>query len=152
MDLTGLAKDVLLALATGVVASGMYEYLVARRKANFFRDTFQALQGDYREKSWREGGPQEPTGGVIRLKYCGSNKLKTEGITSNGQTLWHGELFMREDAHVLGAGFYSYNEEHDVGFHEVIHDPNIRSFYVTGENRSHPGRSREFKMIWERID
>ncbi len=56
---------------------------------------------------------------------------------------------MREEAGVLGSGFYSYDGRDDTGVLSVTYNPELNQFDVAGENTSHPN-GMKFKMIWKR--
>ena len=146
---SGLTKDVIVGLATGVFASAMYEYLVARRKSRRLKDRFDFLTGTYNEYA-RGSRSQLTSGGTITLEYCGDTKFTTAGINSKGEREWQGEIFMRQDAGALGEGFYSYLGKDDAGFHKVMYNPELKQFDVSGENTSDPEGVKDFKMIWKR--
>jgi hypothetical protein len=145
----GIAKDVLIGLITGVVASWTYERLVAIRKSRDLRNQFETLEGGYEEYARNPGSELIKTGGIISLTYRGGTKFSIDASNPEGKRMWHGELFMRADAGVLGAGFYSYDGKDDTGVHNVIYNPELKQFDVAGENTSHP-EGVEFKMIWKR--
>jgi hypothetical protein len=135
-------------LFTGIVASACYEWLVARRKANSLRAKFAFLDGDYEEKH-RIEAQGFPTGGRVRVSYCGGSKFLTQGIHKDGHQEWHGEIFMDQEAAVLGEGFYSHNDKDDTGIHRVIYNPTEKHFNVAGRNTSQSNGAR-FNMIWQR--
>jgi hypothetical protein len=146
----GIMRDVAIALITGVVASAAYERLVAFWKSRKLRNQFASLQGQYDEYVRTTASQLSKTGGTIRLTYRGGTKFTTDANNSEGKRVWHGELFMREDAGVLGAGFYSYDSKDDTGVHSVIYNPELDQFDVSGQNMSHPEGAKDFKMIWRR--
>lgn len=148
----GIVSDVLIALATGIVASATYEWFVSLRVARALRLQFGCLEGRYSENVRQPGSKVAETGGVITLKYCGETKLTVDATNSRGKREWQGELFMRSDAGVLGAGFYSYLGKDDTGIHRVIYNPGLKQFDVSGENTSHPEGVKDFKMIWKRLE
>ena len=96
------------------------------------------------------GSTLDKTGGTITVTYRGGTKFDTVATDSQGKRIWHGELFMREEAGVVGEGFYSYDNQDDTGIHRVIYNPVLNHFNVSGENTSSPEGARDFKMIWER--
>jgi hypothetical protein len=110
---------------------------------------FSQLEGEYQETERDVGGTPHPTPGKVILTYCGGAKFKTKGVMQNGDLLWEGELFMNEEAGVLGAGFYSHTTLDDTGIHEVVYNPALRHFNVSGQNTSHTN-GRKFKMVWRR--
>jgi hypothetical protein len=146
-----LVRDIFIAIVTGlfasVIASFIYQMLISRRREKRLRRQFAGLAGEYQETG-RDAGAT-PTGGTVKLTYFGGTKFKTEGITHNGVVYWHGEIFMMEEAGILGAGYYSHTTSDDTGIHEVIYNPALEHFNVSGQNTSHPD-GRKFKMVWQR--
>lgn len=145
-----LIRDVALAIGTGIIASAAYERLTAWTKDRRLRHQFSRLAGEYYEAERQLGGAASETGGTVKLTYKGGTQFRTEGIASSGALLWHGEIFMREEAGVLGAGYYSYIEGDDTGIHRVVYNPESKHFNVSGENTSHVEGKRDFKMLWKR--
>jgi hypothetical protein len=45
---------------------------------------------------------------------------------------------MKEEAGVLGAGFYSHTTRDDTGIHEVVYNPALGHFNVSGQKRAMP--------------
>lgn len=148
--LCGIIKDVAVGLFTGVVASAAYEWFVASRKSRALRKQFGPLQGTYSEYVRNPGSNLAGTGGTITLAYAGQTKFAVAGTTSQGKLEWHGEIFMREEAGVIGTGFYSYDGQDNSGIHRVIYNPMLAQFDVSGENTSHPEGVKDFKMVWKR--
>jgi hypothetical protein len=122
---------------------------MAWRKSNELSRQFKWLQGDYHEYVRNPGSRQAETRGTITLTYQGGTKFTVVARTLAGKQEWHGELFMREEAGVLGAGFYAYDSYDDTGIHTVIYNPTLKQFDVSGENTSHP-EGKDFKMVWKR--
>jgi hypothetical protein len=143
-------REIFIAFITAVVATYVYELCRDRRWQRRLRTQFGPLEGDYDEYERKPGEAMVKTGGVIRLKYCGSTKFTTEAITHGGSLYWHGELFMREEAGVLGEGFYSHLDTDDTGVHSVIYNSKDGHFNVSGSNTSHPEGKQSFKMVWQR--
>lgn len=152
MDSTfpGIMKDVAVGLITGVIASATYERLVSWRKSRALRAQFAGLQGKYDEYVRNPGSKLAGTGGTITLAYQTRTRFTVAATNSEDKRVWHGELFMREDAEVLGAGFYAYDSQDNTGIHRVIHIPALKQFDVSGENTSHPEGVKDFKMVWKR--
>jgi hypothetical protein len=146
----GIIKEVAVGLITGVIASATYEWLVASRKSRALRTQFAGLQGKYDEYVRNPGSKLAGTGATITLTYQGRTKFAVDATNSEGMRVWHGELFMREDAEVLGAGFYAYDSQDNTGIHRVIHIPMLKQFDVSGDNMSHPEGVKDFKMVWKR--
>jgi hypothetical protein len=142
-----LIWDIFIAIVTGVVASFMYEQLVSWRRDRRLRAEFSKWQGTYHEIVWNAENVLASTGGSVRLTYCGGTKFTTEGIDKKGNVLWHGEIFMREEAGVLGAGYYSYVKNDDTGIHQVIYNSKRQRFNVSGENTNRPD-GKKFHMVW----
>jgi hypothetical protein len=110
---------------------------------------FGGFGGIYDEFVRLPGIAPRATGGTIRLVYCGGTKFTTEAHDSNGVRFWHGELFMREEAPVLGEGFYSHDARDDTGTHSVLYNPEAKQFNVSGANTSQLEGVKDFKMIWK---
>lgn len=142
-------RDIFLAIVTGLVASFIYERLVSWRRDNRLRQQFSGLEGEYQEAERNGETPPINTGGTVKLTYCGGTKFKTEGIMLNGTVHWQGEIFMREEAGVLGAGYYSHTTRDDTGIHEIVYNSALEHFDVSGQNTSHTN-GRKFKMVWRR--
>jgi hypothetical protein len=142
-------RNVLLAVITGVVASFLYERLVSWRRDSRLRRQFSDLQGEYQEAERIGEAPPHNTGATVKLIYMGGTRFKTEGVTQRGQTHWQGEIFMREEAGVLGLGYYSHTNRDDTGIHEVVYNPALGHFNVSGQNTSHTN-GKKFKMVWKR--
>jgi len=142
-------KDVAIGLITGVFASATYEHFVASRKSRELRNQFEGLQGKYDEYVRHPGSKLIETRGIITLTYLGRTKFTIDATNPEDKRVWHGELFMREDAGVIGAGFYTYDCKDDMGIHRVIFNPELNQFDVSGENTSHP-EGEIFKMVWKR--
>jgi hypothetical protein len=147
----GIVKDVLVGLITGVAASATYEWFVASRKSRVLKNQFGPRQGKYDEYTRNPGSKLAGTGGTITLTYAERTKFLVEGTTSQGKWEWHGEIFMREEAGVIGTGFYSYDGQDNAGIHRVIYNPELDQFDVSGENTTHPEGAKDFKMVWKRI-
>jgi hypothetical protein len=145
-------RNAVISLLTGVgasvAASFVYAGMVFWNRERRLRRDFSPLAGEYRE-AVRHTEPT-PTGGKVRLTYCGGTKLRTEALTQTGAMLWQGEIFMREEAGVLGAGYYSYKDQDDTGTHQVIYNPSLKQFNVSGQNTSKEN-GRTFKMVWQRV-
>ena len=150
--LCGIMKDAAIGLITGLGASATYEKLVAWRKSRELRKQFGGLQGRYAEYVRNPGSKLTETRGTITLTYQGRTKFTTDATSFEGKRVWHGELFMREEAGVIGAGFYSYDGHDNTGIHRVIYNPELNQFDVSGENTSHPEGVKDFKMVWKRIE
>jgi hypothetical protein len=131
-----IATDIAIALITGFVASFFYEKFVAWRRYRELKAGFEWLHGRYDEHA-REGSKLVATRWTITLTYrgqlpkpfkfipaCGT-KFATEAKDSDGKREWYGELVMREDAAVVGEGFYVYDSKDDVGVHRVIYNPKL---------------------------
>jgi len=58
---------------------------------------------------------------------------------------------MKEEAGVLGAGFYSHTTRDDTGIHEVVYNPALGHFNVSGQSTSH-AIGKRFKMVWLRLE
>jgi hypothetical protein len=153
MDITlcAIMKDVAVGLFTGVVASATYEWFVASRKSRSLKNQFGPLQGKYAEYVRNPGSKLTETRGTITLSYAGRTKFVVEATTFEGKREWHGEIFMREEAGVIGTGFYSYDAQDNAGIHRVIYNSVLDQFDVSGENTSHPEGVKDFKMVWKRI-
>jgi hypothetical protein len=153
MDITicGIIKDIAIGLFTGVVASATYEKFVASRKSRVLKNQFGPLQGKYDEYVRNPGSGLAGTRGTITLKYADQTKFIVDGKTSAGKREWHGEIFMREEAGVIGTGFYSYDGQDNAGIHRVIYNPELDQFDVSGENTSHPEGVKDFKMVRKRM-
>jgi hypothetical protein len=148
---SGIIKDVAVGLTTGLAASAMYEWLVSSRKSRELKNQFSPLAGSYAEYVRSPGSKLAETRGVITLTYGGQTRFIVEAIPSAGKREWHGELFMREEAGVIGTGFYSYDHQDNSGIHRVIYNPELGQFDVSGENTSHPEGVKDFKMVWKRM-
>jgi hypothetical protein len=146
----GIIKDVLVGLTTGVAASYTYEWFVASRRSRELKKQFERLQGKYAEYERKTGSTLTETRGTITLTYQGRTKFTIDATSFEGKRVWRGELFMREEAGVIGAGFYSYDGQDDTGILRVIHNPVLNQIDVSGENKSHPEGVRDFKMVWKR--
>jgi hypothetical protein len=136
---------------TGVAASATYEWFVASRKSRALKNQFKPFEGEYAQYTRNPGSNPAGTGGTITLEYAGQTKFVVQGTTSAGKREWHGEIFMREEAGVIGTGFYSYDGKDDAGIHRVIYNPELDQFDVSGENTTHPQGAKDFKMVWKRI-
>lgn len=132
---------------TSLMASFFYAKFASRIRDQRLRDQFSKLAGEYQETERNAHGFPIGTGGRVTLTYCGGTKFKTKGLMQNGELLWEGELFMSEEAGVLGRGFYSHTTRDDTGIHQVVHNPVSGHFNVSGENTSH-ANGRKFKMAW----
>jgi hypothetical protein len=119
-------------------------------KSRQLSNQFGRQQGKYDEYRREPGSKLIKTGGTIALVYRGQTKFTSEGTNLQGKREWHGQLFMREEAGVIGAGFYSYHDKDDTGIHRVIYNPELDQFDVSGENTSHPEGKKDFKMVWKR--
>lgn len=147
----GIIKDVAIGLITGIVASAAYEWFMASRKSRDLRNQFGALRGKYAEYVRNPGSKLTETRGTITLAYQARTKFTIDATSVEGKRVWHGELFMREEAGVIGAGFYSYDGKDDTGILRTIYNPELNQFDVSGENTSHP-EGKKFKMVWKRIE
>jgi hypothetical protein len=146
-----LLWSIAIALVTGVftslMASFFYATFTSLARDKRLREELSKLEGEYQEfERDAEGIPQPSTGRVI-LTYCGGTKFKTHGVMQNGELLWEGELFMNEEAGVLGTGFYSHTTRDDTGIHHVVYNPASRHLNVSGQNTSHTN-GKKFKMVW----
>jgi hypothetical protein len=143
--------NIVIALVTGIftslMASFFYAKFTSRIRDKRLREQFSKLAGTYKEAERKSLSDPVATTGTVRLTYCGGTKFTTEGIKQNGQLLWNGELFMNEQAGVLGAGFYSHTDRDDTGIHEVVYNPVLRHFNVSGQNTSHVD-GKKFKTVW----
>jgi len=142
--------NLLLGLVSGIAASMMYARLITARKARELRKQFGHLEGTYEEFVRNATMAPSRTRGTITLRYTGGTGFTTEAVGGDGKTFWHGELFMREDARILGEGYYSHIGRDDTGLHHVIYNPTDGHFNVSGENTSHPNGVKDFKTIWRR--
>jgi hypothetical protein len=148
-DWSGLPKDLLVGLLTGIVASASYEKLAAMRRDRELRARFSGLAGDYTELRRFAESKTISTGGTIRLTYLGGRKFSTLATTKEGKQFWKGEISFNDDSDVIGSGFYQHIDRDDNGIHRVVHIATLKQFDVSGENTSHPEGVKDFKMIWK---
>jgi hypothetical protein len=145
---SGLLKDLLIGLLTGVAASASYEKLAAMRRSSELKTRFAGLAGEYAELLRSPGSKVTPTGGTITLTYFGGRKFSTLATTKDGKEFWKGEISFSDDSDVIGSGFYQHIGRDDNGIHRVVHIATLKQFDVSGENTSHPDGVKDFKIIW----
>jgi hypothetical protein len=143
----GIVTALVTGLLTSLMASFFYSRFTSRARELRLREQFADLAGEYQETERNAQGFPVATGGKVVLTYCGGTRFKTKGVMLNGELLWEGELFMSEEAGVLGRGFYSHTTRDDTGIHQVVHNPASGHLNVSGENTSHAD-GRKFKMAW----
>jgi hypothetical protein len=108
--------------------------------------TYGPMAGKYEEC---EMPTETPTSGTVRIKSSGS-KLKTEGISKDGEVEWNGVIHMNPLNPDVGDGVYRYVGKQDCGTHHVQRDPETQDFMVMGSNTSHPEGKERFNLLWRR--
>jgi hypothetical protein len=102
-----------------MVAAFFFAKLMLWNRQREFRSRFKHLDGKY-EENIRINEKTVMTGGTVVLKYTTLNRFKLSAITADNVELWRGELVMREDAAVVGGGYYTYAGKDDTGVFGLV--------------------------------
>ena len=138
--------DLLVGLATGVFAAGLWAYLDHSRRVARQASALQRLEGTYRVR--RKGAKDGDVGTVTLTREGTALKTHSEGAGAGSAGAWVGAIAMTGDPPNAGAGTYHHTQKDGWGRHLV----QVRGGeLLVHAEYSKDGEERVDAYVWTRI-